>query len=367
MASNSSTVSMQPRNFGSSINLISGIQGVAPGGQATINMPVANRIHSETFQCTGIAYSSGTTVTFTGGGGSGATASAVVVNGVVTAITVTNGGSGYSSPPTVVITDPLGNGTGATATASLNAGAVDSVTVTNGGVAGPVSADYFFTSAKHLVNGIVMRDILPGTAVAIAEANGLTVPRGQYPVYFTEPWRKIVDHDQATAWDLVGQSTYQVLLGINPQITNPQITGVYEFDYLRNARRGPNGEPMLFLRPIKQSTFTYNVPSGMYNVTSLPVDFPIQRMWLNETGPGSITQVELYQDGNKVLEGTVEQINQTLEAYGFNTSVFDFSIVFDKDQRLGKALSVDNLVMRVYSQSSTTLSITMEIQANNYA
>lgn len=75
------------------------------------------------------------TISFEGGGGSGAAATAVVSNGVITAITLTNGGSGYTSPPLVVITDGdlegqtpggggvgggVGGGTGAEAVASLN-------------------------------------------------------------------------------------------------------------------------------------------------------------------------------------------------------------------------------------------------------
>lgn len=42
--------------------------------------------------------------------GSGATATATVVGGVVTAITLTNNGSGYTTPPSVVITDSTGSG-----------------------------------------------------------------------------------------------------------------------------------------------------------------------------------------------------------------------------------------------------------------
>src|SRR5215472_10057579 len=42
-----------------------------------------------------------------------ATATAVMTNGVVTAITVTNSGAGYTTAPTVMLTG--GNGTGATA------------------------------------------------------------------------------------------------------------------------------------------------------------------------------------------------------------------------------------------------------------
>ena len=48
------------------------------------------------------------TVTLTGGGGTGATAIANVINGSIASFTVTNGGSGYTSAPTVEITtDPF--------------------------------------------------------------------------------------------------------------------------------------------------------------------------------------------------------------------------------------------------------------------
>jgi formylglycine-generating enzyme required for sulfatase activity len=46
-------------------------------------------------------------VTISGGGGSGAAASASVADGVVTVITVSNAGVGYTSVPAVVISDPL--------------------------------------------------------------------------------------------------------------------------------------------------------------------------------------------------------------------------------------------------------------------
>ena len=56
----------------------------------------------------GSGYTSVPTVTISGGGGSGATASATVTNGVVTAITITNAGTGYTSAPTVTIGAPVG-------------------------------------------------------------------------------------------------------------------------------------------------------------------------------------------------------------------------------------------------------------------
>lgn len=63
----------------------------------------------------GTGYTSAPTVIFTGGGGSGAAATATVQNGAVTQLTLTAGGSGYTSDPTVSFSG--GGGTGAVAQA----------------------------------------------------------------------------------------------------------------------------------------------------------------------------------------------------------------------------------------------------------
>jgi autotransporter-associated beta strand protein len=76
----------------------------------------------------GHGYTSVPTVTLSGGGGSGATATATISSGVVTGVTITNGGGGYTSAPTVAFSG--GGGTGATATASLSVGATGSITFT---------------------------------------------------------------------------------------------------------------------------------------------------------------------------------------------------------------------------------------------
>lgn len=52
---------------------------------------------------TGGYYSATPTVSFSGGGGSGAAGTAVLTNGVLTSVTVTNPGTGYTSTPTVTI------------------------------------------------------------------------------------------------------------------------------------------------------------------------------------------------------------------------------------------------------------------------
>ena len=72
-------------------------------------------------------------ITISGGGGMGAVGEAVVAAGVITAINVVEGGTGYTSAPSVTITDPDGNGQNAAATATVRGGAVTGFTVSNGG------------------------------------------------------------------------------------------------------------------------------------------------------------------------------------------------------------------------------------------
>jgi len=62
--------------------------------------------------------------------GTPALATAITENGVVTAINVVNGGSGYLAPPKINI---IGSGSGATAEATISGGVVTGITVTNGG------------------------------------------------------------------------------------------------------------------------------------------------------------------------------------------------------------------------------------------
>jgi len=65
----------------------------------------------------GTSYSAGTYATVVGGGGTGATVALTVSGGLVTGITLTNTGSGYTQNPHIVITDPTGAGHGAKASA----------------------------------------------------------------------------------------------------------------------------------------------------------------------------------------------------------------------------------------------------------
>jgi len=95
-----------------------------------------------------------------------ATASAVVSNGVVVNITVTDRGFGYTNPPTVLI---QGGGTGATATAVVSNGMVVSITISDAGTGYTNTPSIYIYSPLGLQIGLMkavkpsFTDLLLGT------------------------------------------------------------------------------------------------------------------------------------------------------------------------------------------------------------
>ncbi len=101
-------------------NIVTGVT-ITNGGRGYTSAPAVsfvNEVRVVSIEIgSGGSAYSAPTVTLTGGGGSGATATATTANGVITGFAVTAAGTGYTSAPKVDIADTLGSG--ATGTASV--------------------------------------------------------------------------------------------------------------------------------------------------------------------------------------------------------------------------------------------------------
>ena len=130
-------------------------------------------------------------------GGNSAVASASVLNGQVQSISVINGGSGYASPPLVILIG--GGGSGAIATAAVANGAVSSVTITNAGSG--------YTSAPT-----VLFESNSGARLHITwlDANGNTIAgKDEYsPIYLTD----ILQREALTVTPPVGATSATIYL-----------------------------------------------------------------------------------------------------------------------------------------------------------
>ncbi|ADE87918.1 putative phage tail protein [Escherichia phage vB_EcoM_ECO1230-10] len=130
----------------------------------------------------GSGYTETPTISLTGGGGTGATAQATVVGGVITKITVTNSGMGYTTAPTVAITG--GNGTGATATASVG-----------------VAANAVVSELLGIANRLRAVIIADGPNTNDADAIAYRKDFGSKRVYVVDPKVLVLDEDGTTITD----------------------------------------------------------------------------------------------------------------------------------------------------------------------
>lgn len=80
--------------------------GIGAAATCSINT-ISNGVYQVTSIDTGIGYAFTPQISFLSGGGTGAAATAVMSNSSVGSILLTNGGSGYSSAPTVTIQNPV--------------------------------------------------------------------------------------------------------------------------------------------------------------------------------------------------------------------------------------------------------------------
>lgn len=400
---------MPSLNRGRLINSINGINGINAGGAAVVNLPVNQRYHRNVYQCTAVNYTGGSSagVLFSGtisaapavaitGAGTAATLDVTIVNGQITAAIPHSGaaGSGYAVNDKLTFVDATGQG-GVLNVATVSSGALATLTVASGGIPSPISPVVFFSAVYEIVNGINMRDIAPADILNTIAANGIATRLGQLSLYYTEPFFNVNQQNEILSWDMFGQSTFTHKLNVAPGLVSPGLTGVSEFDYLRNVRPGSGGNGQVpFLQPVSKHTYGFNVVSGINRINTLPFDYPIRRLWISAATAGTISGLIVYQDSNKVFEVyTAAQMQEMYEDYNFqfgranyfnqtysNTATnvlktqfnpvgyYDMAYISDPDQRIYKALSCDNsFVLQVTSTAAQAINVTMEVLPGAYA
>jgi hypothetical protein len=377
---------MNATNYGKLIQLASGITGVSTAGNGVYQVPTNRRYHTILLQCLAICLAGGTALASTAltGTGTGATftyaANSAGTIAATGAITVASGGSGYAVGNTLTIADPnylAANGYVnpiVVTVATVSAGAISTITyAVNPQPTPPVLV---ISSLQLKVNGVIMRDVSVAQTLAIAAANpaskNYSVGAGELPLYFTEPWRKIIRRNTVTSWDTFGQPNFEIDINVSSGCTSPSVIGITEFDYFRNQATPKGGTaPVPFLKPIKYKSYSTGViAAGTFDFTNLAINYPIQRIWIQGATPGQISRVTVIQDGNTVLDGPTAQVLERYGQDGFNITAagFDTAYISDPDQRIGKALKVQKeLIIRLYTSVSQNVTLLVESDPGNYA
>lgn len=218
------------------------------------------------------------------------------------------------------------------------------------------------SSARLLVNGIVMRDLTPLQIIGIAKINGITpdTTNGELPFYFSEPWRASVLGEESTSWDLPNQSTkFTLEMTFLATAVAPACVVEAAFDYGRNVEPGTN-KP--FLAIIKQLRFTKSNPAGAIDLTDLPMQFPIQRIHLSVSA-GTISYIQVFNDTETILEGLTAAWQDFYKDYKIVVgSNFSASAIFDFTQQISDALFVRNNNLNLRPTCSTAGAITAIVE-----
>jgi hypothetical protein len=188
------------------------------------NLELSRSALTATVTAGGAGYTSQPTVTITGGGGgTGAVGTAYFANGAVVAVTIT-GGTGYTSAPTITITG--GGGTGATATAVLgDTGELPP------GAPNDDSGRSQFDNVTNINTPTIYLDLADGVLLNDLPGNGTTdnPPIGVIPIPFqpgpassTTAGYQIAIFDSSNAETPIGYAT-----AVNP-VTFP---GLYTYTF----------------------------------------------------------------------------------------------------------------------------------------
>lgn len=132
---------------------LSFVGGSGTGAAGTVVLGTSGFVVNSNLTTGGSGYTAAN-VAFVGGGGTGAVATATIVGGAVSAINITNVGSGYTSTPTITLTPGGTGGSGAAATA-VRGFAITSVVVTDPGTGYVTAPTATLTSAPMGSTGAV--------------------------------------------------------------------------------------------------------------------------------------------------------------------------------------------------------------------
>ena len=194
---------------------------------------------------------------------------------------------------------------------------MSAIVITVNGTPSAIAPGTAASTVKLLVNGINVADLTAQQEINRALLNKVTIGAGQLPIFFSEPWRNLTRWPEITSWDMAGQRTFQVQIQLNGNLTSPGITGVMEFDFIRNTVAGAvdaisfqaalaaGKAPAQMLNIISRHAFTFQVNSGLNLINTIPFDWPILRMHISGLIANQVNQFELDQDSNKAEVGFV--------------------------------------------------------------
>ncbi len=221
-------------------------------------------------------------------------------------------------------------------------------------------------NVRVYVNGVLIRDMTPALAIGVAKVrNALYTPvAGHIPIYWSQPERATVEGEELSALDLSGQQKCTIEIQFSGTATAPTLKISADWD-LEQQIFVKNGKTYTGLNIIKMLPITYNAPAGVYDLTTIPVTYPIQAIHLVPS-TGTVSFCEVYDGQNKLLEATAAENASRVGPFYQNTAALGYSILFDRERQITSGLQATNLLVRPTLSAPCSLTAFVEMRAPGY-
>lgn len=185
------------------------------------------------------------------------------------------------------------------------------------------------------VGGVIQRDINVAELFKRHATAGRAFVLGEIPIFFSEPERADVMGEEATSWDVTGQTSFTVEIGFTGAAVAPAVSGFASFDFERNDGEGANPGANI-VRWQRQSV---NLAVGnANNVKTLPKGV-VQRLTVF-TPTSAVSAARVQVNNRTKFDLSRTEATNLLAKYGYTTQALTMPIYYDFTAQITDALPV---------------------------
>ncbi|WP_043582136.1 hypothetical protein [Geminisphaera colitermitum] len=251
-------------------------------------------------------------------------------------------------------------------------------------VANPVTVEQLIGEIKININGAAVREVDATILRNLARFNNLTVADDEIPIYFVEPWQETPQQMYRGAWPTPAAlvRSFEIQMFVRAGVLTPaQAAGLtitayeahdWNIPYRINGVDNWIGSPSIpeggsFLQSIMhQTTFTQPISAGVYNFTTLPLNQPINRLFLQKQDGSAINRVEVLADDVSYFDVDAETNALALADLNMSASVWTFPIPFDEYGTADAIIGRRSLNVRIHSPTAGAVTILNESLQGSY-
>lgn len=197
----------------------------------------------------------------------------------------------------------------------------------NGVAATRATMEADITEIRIKLNGQIQRRFSAATLFAINAFYGDVVDNGYLPIYFSEPWRRTTQGEDALAWGMADISTFTIEVDIKSTAVSPTLAAKGMIERVNR----PNG--------IIKKWAQFTVPAlvtGEYNYPQLPKGDAYHAL---HGFTANVTEVQVKIDQTEEFRATRADALHWYARHGLQMQTGVFTVAFDHTNRVSDALS----------------------------